>query len=140
MYTLEIKDGDLVIGAGGIPQTVSGRSMLQQELGSRLIEPVGSDPFHPSYGSTLHENIGAAVTTSTKSAIRSEVASVVQSYIDYQGRRIRDAALSGERQYSSSDIIQSVDSIDVDISRDTVSVAIKITTMDGAQTVIEREF
>lgn len=139
MYTLSLRNGDLSVGSGGILDTVSGTAMLSQELGSWIMEPLGSDPFHTTYGSSIHETIGSGIDNYTASSIERAVSDTVQAYLEYQGSRIRSEMLSGRNPYKPSDIVTSVDGIDVSVDRDTVTVKVSVSTASGDKTTIVRE-
>lgn len=53
------RGGDLGVGADGDYSLISGMDCLKQDLTHRKMTPVGTVPYHPSYGSFLGNIIGS---------------------------------------------------------------------------------
>lgn len=131
MKTLQLQDGDLVIGPNGY-QTVDGVGMVTQDLRCALGEPLGNDRFHPGYGSALEDYIGAVLDEMGRFTVEQEVNRVVGNYTAIQSDRMqRDALMAAKSRFSAADIIASVSGVTVTSAQDTVQVAISLTTLSG---------
>ena len=53
MYGLKIADGDIAVRGDGDVTQVSGAERLSQEISCWLLEPLGTDPMYPKFGSDL---------------------------------------------------------------------------------------
>lgn len=129
MKTFALRNGDLVIGPSGF-KTVSGTKKVRQDLSMAIGEEYGADRFHPQWGSTLHRMIGTTIAPDTEFVVRSEVARVIQQYIDIQRfENVEDKMAFRRSRYSTSEIINRVNSINAKISLDTVQVRINLSTV-----------
>lgn len=128
MKTLALQGGDLVVGSQG-HATISGNKKIRQDLALALGERYGNDRFHLTWGSTLPNYVGRPVTADSDLIVRSEVARVVQSYIDGQQAQIATDALSGTRsKYTTSDVVAQLNNIVTSIDLDTIHVKISLST------------
>lgn len=131
MKTLQLRGGDLVVGAGG-HQTVRGTAMVAQDLRCALGEPLGNDRFHPGYGSTLADNIGRMLDTDVQFEVQQEVMRVVGNYAAIQQDKItRDALAAKKARFTTDDVVADVDGITVKADIDSVRVSIALTMLDG---------
>lgn len=138
MKTLALSGGDLVIGPGGL-QMISGAAKIRQDLALALAEEYGTDPYHPEWGSVLPRYVGQPVDADTPMLVQAEVSRVVQQYMASQQAQLSAAATNGQpTTMTTSDIVQSVDKIDVTVLYDTVKVVITLTTMSGQTLSVSR--
>lgn len=144
-YSLHLRNGDLNFAGPGGYAVVSGRQKLIQDLKNWLLEPQGSDPFHPEYGSILNGNaagmpeaedfIGSVLTSEKLIQIEAEVRRVLGAYQRQQLDRLNQEVISygGKNTFSQGEILYSVEAVDVHQVADTVLVRVSITTGDGSQ-------
>ena len=146
-WSYAIVNGDLSFAGPGGYATVSGQSKLLQDLRNWLLEPRGTDPIHPDYGSTLDGGtlpdgssadsvIGELMTSANLLTLESEVRRVLAAYQQQQLDRITsEAALyNGKNTFSASEILASVDDVNIQTVADMVFIQCVITTADGDQT------
>lgn len=120
-YSLAVADGDLV-RKGSSLALVNGIQKLKQDLQLWLTEQFAIDRFHPTMGSTLQDHIGGMITAVTQADIESEVLRVLQNYQAVQYRGLQQ----NPQLYSLSEILFSIDDVQVVLSFDTVLVNIQI--------------
>lgn len=138
MKTLALSGGDLVVGPGGL-RMLDGAAKLRQDIALALGEEYGHDPYHPGWGSVLQQYVGEPITEDTPMLVQAEVNRILQQYIAYQRQRLEAASLNGQpHTISTSEIIRTVNAIDVSVEYDTVSVLIDLTTMAGQTMKISR--
>lgn len=132
MKTLELLDGDLVIGPNG-HQTVTGAQMAAQDLRCALGEPLGNDRFHPGYGSTLGDSVGKVLDDSTRFEVQTEVMRVVGNYSAIQQDRItRDVLSAARSRYTTDGVVADVGPVNVTAHDDALSVSVGIQMLDGS--------
>ena len=122
-FSLAIENGDLATRGDGLG-IVFGVDKLVQDLTVWLTEKFGSDIMHPEMGSMLDSWIGSVISSSTKADVQSEVLRVLQNYQNGQVRGIKTTP----QRYSLSEILYSIDDIQVLVGYDTVSVVISVST------------
>lgn len=138
MKTLALQGGDLVIGAQG-HKTITGSSKIRQDLALALGERYGNDRFHPNWGSALPAYIGSPISADTELLVRSEVARVIQSYIDVQRAEIVNDSLNGRRSaFTTADVVERLDVIKTKISYDSIRVMVGLTTQARESVSISR--
>lgn len=138
MKTLALVNGDLVAGASG-HATISGASKIRQELALYLGELLGTDRFHPDYGSILPSMIGQPIDGETSMLVESEVLRVCRSYIGIQSREVLADQLGGSTtRYDASDIVVGLTSVSVQQNYDTINLTIGLLTASGQQLTISR--
>ncbi len=138
MKTLALSGGDLVLGAGGL-HMLDGPAKIRQDIALALGENYGGDLNHPGWGSVLHQYLGEPITADTPMLVQGEVNRILQQYIAGQQQRLAAAALNNQQHtIGTSEIIRTVNSIDVAVSYDSVSVLIDLTTMAGQTMKISR--
>ncbi|QZE10477.1 baseplate wedge protein [Mycobacterium phage ScoobyDoobyDoo] len=130
-FSLALADGDLV-QKGNQLDLVFGVDKLNQDIYLWLMERYGGDRFHVNMGSILQDFIGSIVGGSTKAEIESEVLRVLQNYQAVQLRGIKE----NPQLYSSSEMLVSIDDIQVSINYDTVNVAVKLRNGAGQIAVV----
>lgn len=122
-WSLNISGGDLnfVSGAAGA-SVVTGRDKAFQDLRCALLEPMGSDPMHPDFGSLLDGGrlpngraVDSFIGTNTLSAlkVKEEIGRIIQRYMDLQRQKIdAEYQIYGKTTLQESEIIQSILSIE----------------------------
>ncbi len=129
MKTFALRNGDLVLGPGGF-KTIDGVKKVRQDLSMAIGEEYGSDRFHPEWGSTLSRMVGTTINADTEFTVRSEVARVIQQYIDVQRfENVEDKMAFRRSRYSTSEIINRVNAIEARVDLDTVRVRINLSTV-----------
>lgn len=136
MKTLQLVDGDLVVGQGGYT-TVTGSVKLHQDLGIAVRDPYGVDRFHPRWGSMLPSYIGDEIGANVKALVDAEVGRVIQNYIAVQRDKRQQAALQGlPNRYGSDEIINRVTAIEVNQRLDRLGVRVFLTTLAQEEIVL----
>lgn len=138
MKTLALSGGDLVVGPGGL-QMQDGAAKIRQDLALALGETYGSDPYHSGWGSVLPQYIGEPIDTDTPMLVQAEVNRILQQYMTTQQQQLATAAANNQQHtITTSEIIQTVNSVDVSVLYDAVRVVISLTTMAGQTLQISR--
>lgn len=145
-WSLALANGDLSFAGPGGYATVSGQQKLLQDLRNWLLEPRGTDPVNPDYGSTLDGGtlpdgtvvdpvIGELITAENLLTLESEVRRILQAYQQQQLDRITlEAGLyGGKNTFSAGEILQSVEAVNIQQVADMVFVQCVIQTADGDQ-------
>jgi phage baseplate assembly protein W len=136
--TLALSNGDLVMSAGSL-QMLDGPAKIRQDIALALGENYGDDPYNPAWGSVLLRYIGEPITDDTPMLIQAEVNRVLQQYIAQQQQKLNAASLNNQQHtISTSEIIRTVNAIDVSVQFDTITVLINLTTMAGQTMTISR--
>lgn len=131
MKTLEITNGDLVVGPQGFT-TISNVSKTRQDLHLALVEVYGNDRFHPRWGSLLDQFIGRSDIADLEFYIQAEVQRVVSNYVAVQADLIEQDMRRGEgTRFATSEIVRGVEDITVITLTDRVDVAVKLKTVSG---------
>lgn len=130
--SLKVANGDLSITAGSF-DLVSGAEKLKQDLTLWLTERYRDDRFHPTYGSILDGYIGGIINASdTIVRVQSETLRVLSNYQQIQMARFRELP----SKFEPSELLQSVNGVDVSLSYDKVIVLVRITTAARTTTSI----
>lgn len=128
-YSLAVQSGDLVL-QGTELAIVYGISKLKQDLMLWTQEGYGVDRFHPDMGSALQDAIGSVISPHTHAQIQSEMARILDNYARVQLQGFK----ANPRVYSLTELLASVDDINVGISYDTVRVGASVRTAASATT------
>lgn len=138
MKTLTLSNGDLVVGQGGFT-TVTGTAKVKQDLGVAVREPYGCDRFHPRWGTTLINYIGGIVGPEIDTLVKSEITRLIKNYIAVQGEQMSNDATAGAiSRFSTADMIQRIDGIDVAQEFDRFHVQVRLTLTSGDQVTLTR--
>lgn len=138
MKGLAVIDGDLVL-SGNSFLTVSGSEKIRQDLTFAVQEEYGSDPFHPHWGSILDRFVGQPITASLQAQVRNEVQRILNNYIAIQADMVNSAVTAGTSSLlDTSDVVQAVQNIDVQLSNDKIVVTATLTTMAGDSVTVTR--
>jgi hypothetical protein len=131
-YSLAVVNGDLV-RTGNSMAIVYGVEKLKQDLCLWVTEGYGIDRFHPKMGSILPDYIGSVITDSTRVQVQSEILRILQNY-----QAVQLQGLKGSPQrYSYSELLYSIDSINVAISYDWVSATVSIKNAENYPSMIK---
>jgi hypothetical protein len=130
-YSLAVVDGDLA-QQGSSLAIVYGVNKLRQDLTLWMTERHGIDRFHPTMGTILPDFIGQLISASTKTQIQGEVLRVLQGYQAYRQYEFKRAP----QNFSYSEMLYSVNAIDVALSFDTVYASIKVSALDGTPSAV----
>lgn len=134
MKTFALSNGDLVLN-GSHYLMVSGASRMQQQIGLALMEPTGTDRFHPNWGSILDQMIGTSMTFDIRDRVKSEVYRVIKNLAALQNNYVQRVAAANARPTITPDeMIAGVQGVAVENSGD--SVNIKITLISAGREVI----
>jgi len=143
-WSFHVKNGDLNFAGPGGFATVTGQQKLVQDLKNWLLEPRGTDPFHPDYGSVLDggvmpdgteaiSTIGGLVTGEAMLNIEAEIRRVLVGYQQMQFDRINreHAQYGGRNTFSNGEILASVQDVIISQVGDTVLAQCVIRTASG---------
>ena len=130
-YSLAIANGGRV-RSGNSMAIVYGSEKLKQDLCLWVTERYGTDRFHPKLGSVLPDFIGSLITDNTRTQIQSEILRILQNYqaVQLQGMK------AAPQRYSYSELLYSIDAINVAISYDTVSATVAVRNADRTPATI----
>ncbi len=138
MKTLALRGGDLIVGPQG-HRTITASPKIRQDLALALGEAYGNDRFHPQWGSTLSHFIGRPIGGDTQMLVRSEVARVVQGYIDVQRSEIVNDTLAGRRsRFTTADVVSRLDNITTRITFDTIRIKLSLVTQSQDNVTVTR--
>jgi hypothetical protein len=143
-YSLHLRGGDLSPAGRSGAAVVSGTQKLVQDLRNALLEPRGTDPANPSYGSTLDgglnpdgtvsgTNIGENITRERMAGIETEVRRILTTHQNEQVERIQREALryGGKHTLTPGEMLHAVEAIDTMAIQDTVLVRARLRTRAG---------
>lgn len=130
-FSFAVLNGDLV-QQGSSLGIVYGINKLTQDMTLWVTERYGIDPMHPTMGSLLQDWIGGIINTATQSQVQSEILRVLQNYqaVQYLGLK------ANPQKYSLSELLQSIQAIDVSILYDTISVSITVANANQQSTTV----
>ena len=134
--SLKVVNGDLSITAGKF-DLVQGQDKLTQDLTLWLVEKYRDDRFHPTFGSILDSFIGGVINADdTIVRVQSETLRVLSNYQQIQLARFKETP----NKFQPSELLQSVNGVNVSLSYDKVIVFIRITTKARTTTSISVGF
>jgi hypothetical protein len=120
-FSLQIANGDLV-QRGSQLGIVYGANKLQQDMVLWLSERYGIDRFHPAYGSNFQNYIGGIIGYSTQSMVYNEAMRVLDNYQKVQFLAFK----ANPSLFSLSELLYSINSVNVSVSYDTVNVSVNV--------------
>lgn len=147
-YSLQLKNGDLTIGAKGLG-TVDNENKIIQDLSNELKTKMGDDPLNPSYGSLINGGItpdgfayesliGENDLALVELRVRSEILRIISNYQERQLARARaDKMRYNKQSLTRGEIVLGLDSIEVKQSLDKLSILIKIISGNNSPLTIE---
>lgn len=129
MKTLRLQHGDLVPGTRGL-ETVSGVSMLIQDIRGALGEPYGIDRFHPRWGSVIDDYVGMPLNESTTFDLKGEVNRVIGNYMAVQTEKVNRDAMSENTpdRFRTEDVLARVREVKVSSRYDQATIEITVET------------
>ena len=143
MYGLKIVDGDFAMTGDGNIVQITGADRIRQELSHWLLEPLGTDTIYSKFGSSLWDSVGEPMIAEAISDVKSEVSRVVRNYVAYQKRQINEDMLASTDRFMKNwgydDIIDTVNSIEVNAVADTLYVTVELTTASGETITVEQQ-
>jgi len=133
MKTLQVSNGDIVLDNGGRLQFVQGSNKLIQDLALWLKEPIGTGFTTPNFGSILPSLVGSSETAAVIAQVQSEVSRILGLYQSQQLLDLQSAQNTSQlANWNKSEIISTINSIDVSSSYTTINIYVGITTLAGA--------
>jgi hypothetical protein len=144
-WSLHLHNGDLTLNQASYG-TVTGEAKLVQDLRCYILEEMGTDDVHPSYGAILNGGTLSDGTTApgfiglvnddfTQLQIESELQRIVSSYQGLQLSRARDDRLVyGKTTLTRNEILMSAN-FDFAASLDTLTITLSLTT--AANTTVD---
>lgn len=129
-FSLAVSSGDLVQNGSQL-SIVSGTDKLQQDLILWLIIRLGSNSMHPDWGSALETYIGGLVNSNTQATVYNEIMRVLTNYQALQ----QSAFIANPQLFSLSELLISVDSVNVSVTYDTAYATIQVSNPASTTTV-----
>lgn len=143
-YSLHVHGGDLSPSGRNGAAIVSGYQKLTQDLRHAILEPRGTDPANPSYGSTLDggvnpdgtvvgTHIGEMITRERMAAIEAEVRRILSVHQVEQVDRIKRESrrYNGKHTLTSGEMLHAVEAIDTMDIQDVILVRARLRTRAG---------
>lgn len=143
-WSFNITGGDLILGGPGGFSTLSGTDKLLQDLRCRLLEPLGTDPMHPDFGSSLDggidtsgaqivSHIGSTLTPEVALEVEAEVIRCLQSHQQTQIARLREEqqTYGGKTYLTNEELLYQIISVDSVQIQDTLVVRVVLQTGSG---------
>jgi len=129
MKTITVSNGDIQLNGGKI-QFSTGSDKLVQDIQRWFTEPLGTGFTTPGFGSLLPGMIGNNQTGSTVSTVTNEIYRLLQLYQGQQVIYLKQAQSAGQLAYwNKSEIIQSIQSVNVTLQNTTVLANISLLTL-----------
>ena len=131
-WSLKISGGDFSSSKGSL-DVVRNSPKLIQDLRGYILEELGTDIYHPNYGSTLEQDpdiVGSEFGRSTIQ-IDSELRRIVQNYQQRQIARARnDQVARGRISLDQGEVLVALESISFEQLEDRLKVNMAIRTGD----------
>lgn len=140
-WSFHVHNGDLNMSGPGGFSVVAGSQKLIQDLKHWILEPQGTDPMHPDYGSAFDAGrrvngtvvegmIGEPLIRERLLDVESELRRILAAYQGQQLLRLqRDSAqFSGKNTFAPNEILQSVSNIAVDQLADRIICNVALRT------------
>jgi hypothetical protein len=142
-WSLQIANGDLVLNGTSLA-TVTDGAKLVQDLTCDLLEPMGTDDAHPTFGSLIDGGIqngvyqpgviGEQNNDQAATFVQSEVSRVCSDYQKSQiARNNSDASTYGKPTITPGETLIQVENISIQESQDQMLVGVTLRT--GAGTI-----
>ena len=133
MKTLQIVDGDLQLDTGGRLNFSVGSSKLAQDILLWSTEQFGVGFSTPNFGSLLFNYIGSNITNENLAKIYIETKRVIELYRAQQQLDLQNAQNNQQLSYwNKSEIIQSINNIQVTPGQGYISIYISLTTLNNS--------
>ena len=145
-WSFYIKNGDLSLSGPKGFAVVTGVQKLLQDVKHWILEPQGTDPIHPSYGSIfdggissdgspIEGYIGSNVIKERLLDVESEMRRILYAYQDQQLSRLKrdQSYLNGKNTFGPNEILYSVDGVDTQlVDNDKIVMQLKLKTQNGS--------
>jgi hypothetical protein len=147
-WSLQLRNGDLALGQARYG-TVTGHTKLTQDLRCHLLERMGTDPTHPSFGSTLDGGrledgteipslIGRMDFNRVILEVEAEIRRIERAHQDRQLARIEsDKFTYGRPTLLPSEILVAVSDIQFAQVADTLMVRVTLQTGNETEQTID---
>lgn len=136
MQTFMMRDGDLSLTSGSF-EVATGGDKLYQDLSFALREPIGTDRFHPGWGSALPQFIGGTASPATAVLVQNEVRRVVRNHsVVQQGKISADIRSRQPARYGTGEIIKEIGEIQVRAEYDRLHVRCLLSTLSAAEVAL----
>lgn len=145
-WSLEISNGDLTFAGAGMG-TVQGAQKLVQDLSCAVLEPMGNDTMHPSFGSTIDGGtmpdgtyvqgiIGQANDSYAAAYVEGDLTRIAQQYQSQQQARYQqDVATYGKGTITADEALLSLESVTAAAVQNQLLVSATLQTGTGAQPI-----
>lgn len=145
-WSFQIANGDLTLGNASYG-TVTGEQKLVQDLRAYILEKMGTDDMHPTYGSTINGgrladgtevqgSIGIANNALALAEVESEIRRIASDYQARQLQRAKDDRITyGKVTLTKGEVLLGIGNIDVKQYADTLDLTITLNT--GNNTEVE---
>jgi hypothetical protein len=131
MQGFALVNGDIVLGQSGY-QMVSGVAKVQQDLTVATQEPVGSDQYHPGWGSYLSSYIGQDPVVA-QSGAQTEIMRLVSNYMIVQQYQQSQALAKGQSSpFSNDDYVVGITSLNTAQDLTSITVNATVQTASGS--------
>lgn len=120
-FSLGLVNGDLA-PQGSQLSLVSGQNKLQQDLTLWLLCRLGSNRWHPAFGSYLQSYIGGIVGPSTQTVVYNEILRTLKNYQEL----VWALFTANPQLFSLSELPYSIDSINTTVTYDTVYATVQV--------------
>jgi len=135
MKAFVVRNGDLVMGPTAY-NIVTGSDKIAQDLGIACREPLGGDRFHPNWGSLLPSYVGLSAQQ-VDLMVRGEISRLIQNYSMVQrGIAAQDVANRVTPRLSPSEIVGTIEGIDVQQAFDAFAVRVVLSTLNHNSRVV----
>lgn len=138
MRSLQIRDGDLVLGVGRRAALVYGKEKLLQDLRLWLLEPFGMGFTTKQWGSRLGEFVGGSNPELFQAEVESEIRRILTLYQAWQYERVQQAQYDGQtRNWSRSEILAEITEVSSQVFMDRIVVRVEIRTLAGNESILD---
>jgi len=138
MKCFKVENGDLVLGAGNRLLFADFKSKLIQDLTIWMLETYGIGFSTPNFGSNLDTFIGQASPQLLAAQVQTEVARIVGLYQTQQQLMLQQSASTNQlSNWSKSQIIQQINSIQAIVQGVQIAVQVTLTTLAGVATSLQ---
>lgn len=137
-WSIQLRNGDLALGQASLG-TVTGSQKLAQDLRCFILERMGTDDLHPSYGSLIDGGtrngeyvagvIGELNDDLTLTVIEGELRRIVKAYQAMQLERARaDRDRYGKATLSKGEVLIQLTSIEAQRAQDALYLTLNLLT------------
>jgi|ERR1039458_2895932 hypothetical protein len=137
-YSLAIVNGDLSFN-GASMNIVQGGEKLVQDLACCVLEPMGTDNLHPTFGSTINGGInpdgsynpGVIGQLGAMAAMQAqgEITRIVKQYQTQQQTRFQaDVAVYGKGTITADEALLGASDVSATLNQDILQVSVKLRT------------